>query len=446
MAILRQRWFLDVPGQRFVRDLLSNLDAVLPPFTQGDTLDLEIHTVEPTGTGAFRYVDASGLTCKVGIFDLEDSPPTEGTIKWGYDGDWTAALAFDASAAVVAAALNALASITAAGGVTVTLSSAGQYGFAFTLAGAREFILADAEDAYPSTFAKSRRKIVGDVDTKEVQRVTLRSNPAAGQNTWAALPTPVASVTVLSVGSNQVQGLNFSSLPAGGQLLLDYDGTTAVLPTTGEASDLVSALEAIPAVGDGNVSVTGDFANGFVIVFGGLTAGDVVALVPDSSGLLAAQGKKAKIEIEGPEVDDLLGDDDSVNVLLEVEMKEGSDPHTLLQLEIPLRNGRLEPESDTRPPADRILGPTELAKLFPLGQIVTAALTISQATVDFDLTAWALDDPASLAFGLGIMKPNAGADGIFFTGVVVVDADTIRGYLNTAPTEAGYTAAVLFRP
>jgi hypothetical protein len=357
MAILKERWFLDVVGQRLVRDLNSNLDVDLPPLTQGDTIDAEIHTVEPNGSGGFRYVDLDALTCRAGLFSLTDTAPSEGKVKWGYDGDWTDPLDIDASEASILEALNALSSVTSAGGITsVEKESTGTYTFTWTTEGERELILADVDDCYPSAYSKSRRKIAGDEDTAEVQRVTLRTNAAAGQTDWDPLDSPVASVETLSTGNDQVQRITFNITPVDGQLLLGYGAVTAVVPVSGDARDLQAALESLEAVGDGNVTVTGDFATGFIVVFGGIAAGDVEALVPDSSGLVGPKGKKAQIEIEGPEVDDLLGDAEETKALFEIEMRDEGRPHTLLQLEVELRNGRWEPESDTRPPSDRILG------------------------------------------------------------------------------------------
>lgn len=356
MAILKQRWFLDVIGQRIVRDLRSNLDAVIPPVTQGDTLSIELHTVEPAANGGFRYIDASDLSAKVGIFSLEDTPPTDGTIKFGYDGDWTPALAFDATSSDVETALNALSSITSAGGVTVTKLSEGTYKIAFSAVGSRELLLGDSQDAYPSSYSKTRWMVVGDVDTKAVQRVILRQNAVAGQATWTDIPSPAATVTVLSTGNNQVQKISFSSVPVGGQLLISYGTDTITIPSTGDAVDLRTALEGITAVGEGNVTVTGSFEEDFIIVFGGLAPETALLLETDVSGLQGPKGKSALLEVEGSAVDDLLGEDEQTNALLEIELTEDSRPFTLIQQEIELRNGRNEPESDMLPPQDKILG------------------------------------------------------------------------------------------
>lgn len=86
------------------------------------------------------------------------------------------------------------------------------------------------------------------------------------------------------------------------------------------------------------------------------------------------------------------------------------------------------------------------AAIFNTSDLATAGLTIGQDTVDFDITAAGLADPASVVLSLGVTKPNAGADNIGILSVLAVDAQTLRAYLTAAPSESGYTATLLFKP
>lgn len=86
------------------------------------------------------------------------------------------------------------------------------------------------------------------------------------------------------------------------------------------------------------------------------------------------------------------------------------------------------------------------ATLFTESDLATAALTVGLASVDFDITAAGLDDPAGTVLALGVKKPNAGADNIGILSVLAVDAQTLRAYLTAAPAESGYTATLLFKP
>ena len=69
-------------------------------------------------------------------------------------------------------------------------------------------------------------------------------------------------------GTDEVQHLAFSAVPAAGQWSLDYNGTqTSNLGFSATTTQIKNALEAIPALGVGNIQVTGSYATGFDVTF-----------------------------------------------------------------------------------------------------------------------------------------------------------------------------------
>lgn len=78
--------------------------------------------------------------------------------------------------------------------------------------------------------------------------------------------------------------------------------------------------------------------------------------------------------------------------------------------------------------------------------LATGSPEIGDSYVDIDITAAALEALPSLAVGIGVRKPSAGADNLFITSVFTVSPTTIRAYLNGDALEEGYQVTVFFRP
>ena len=81
--------------------------------------------------------------------------------------------------------------------------------------------------------------------------------------------SPDNSDTILAgTGTDEVQRVDFSAVPDAGDWEIDFDGqTTNTLAFNITNGQLQTELENLSNVGAGNVAVTGDFTNGFVITF-----------------------------------------------------------------------------------------------------------------------------------------------------------------------------------
>lgn len=113
----------------------------------------------------------------------------------------------------------------------------------------------------------------------EVTSLGLHSN-------WAI------DITLASAAS-EIQQLSFSGTPTAGlglggsafKLACGTD-TTTLLAYNCTSDDIQTALQALPSIGSGNVTVTGDFTNGFRIEFGGTKANtDMPQLVCLNTGI-----------------------------------------------------------------------------------------------------------------------------------------------------------------
>ncbi|MEY2500580.1 MAG: hypothetical protein QOI07_914 [Verrucomicrobiota bacterium] len=110
--------------------------AKLPRLVRNDGEPVTVRVFNPSDSGDkdFVEVDLSNVSVRIGI-GLPDQAPTAGTFFLQVGSDVTADLPFNASAAVVEAALNLLPGIIAQGGVTVTKPADGAYQVIWNVAG-----------------------------------------------------------------------------------------------------------------------------------------------------------------------------------------------------------------------------------------------------------------------------------------------------------------------
>lgn len=99
---------------------------------------------------------------------------------------------------------------------------------------------------------------------------------------------------VNNAGTNEVQGIAFSGTMATGAYKLVFRGETTASISTYTAAAAQAALEALDAIGTGNVTVTGTTGTGpFVVTFIGDLAGENLPLLDDAANTLAATGPVA---------------------------------------------------------------------------------------------------------------------------------------------------------
>ena len=149
----------------------------------GDKVSINLYLVN--GGSYDAASGAVGYTVKVGI-GPSGANPTGGTYTLTYGGDTTSALAYNASAATVSTALNLLASIIAAGGVTVS-GTWPVLTVVFSAVGARTAITAAVDALTPTSSILISEFQVGDGSTRSKQGLRFVRTPAVYQDTWAAI-------------------------------------------------------------------------------------------------------------------------------------------------------------------------------------------------------------------------------------------------------------------
>lgn len=179
---------IDVSSQRLIRDFFSNLEIVPRSLMQGDTYKVQVIAVEPNPLGdpsrIWRYVSLP-TSVYVGV-GTPGASPTLGAFTITFGADTTSALAYNASAATVATALNLLASIISAGGCSVTGNAGGPYQVSFTSAGARAAFTGNTDALYPLSSMSVFNARTGTGSLTSIQVISIDRQPAALAQTFAA--------------------------------------------------------------------------------------------------------------------------------------------------------------------------------------------------------------------------------------------------------------------
>lgn len=222
--------------------------AIVTAWNSSDIAEFNEITAANSGSGVITLTsDTEGVpfivTVKIGDGDNEKqtitlgNSPTGGTFTLTYDGQTTGNIAYDASAATVDSALEALSNI-GSGDVTVTGSAGGPWTVEFTGA------LADTD----------------------VELMTADASNLVGTN----------EQQIISLGT-----------ATGGTFTLTYDGqTTGNIAYNADAATVEAALEALSNIGAGEATTTGSAGGPWTVTFSGALGGtDVDPITVDGTNL-----------------------------------------------------------------------------------------------------------------------------------------------------------------
>lgn len=346
MAANELNFYIDVPNRRLIRDFFSNLEIFPRPMIQGDTVHLRIIGVEPNIGGdpsrPWRYVELP-TSIYLGIGPV-GAKPTLGTFTITFGANTTAALAYSCTAAALQTALNALASITSAGGVDVTGPDSGPYQVVFRSNGARAAMTGGADLLYPLSTIQVYEARAGDAGTPEIQVIVIDRQPAALAQTFSAIAAPGITITTLQNGASgvpEVQRIDLDPTTHGGTFSLTFGAnTTVALPYNIKSDDLQLALEALESIGTGNIFVTGSFPS-FVVTFQGDLTGNQSAITASAAGLVGPVGVEGDLVLSTAGIEQLLSGEATVETKLEIAAFIGGSPVTLLQTTLKVVNDQI---------------------------------------------------------------------------------------------------------
>lgn len=225
--------------------------AKLPLLVRNDGEPVTVRVADPSQSGVrdFDEVDISTAIVRVGI-GLPDLAPTVGTftISETTGPDLSSSLAFNATAAVVEAAVNEFPEIVDAGGVTVIKPSAGVYQITFVDPGVQTpRFTANTSRLAPLSVATVSRIQVGTVDVQEIVLIQLIQNAYVYNVLSDALPAAAATVEHIQTGGGgltDIQRITLSPLPYGGTFDLTIASETIRnIPWNVSAVDLAALID-----------------------------------------------------------------------------------------------------------------------------------------------------------------------------------------------------------
>lgn len=354
MAINDFDILIDVKTGRLMRDITSDVQIQPRPLVQGDTYNVRVMALQARpGRPIDRVFDFVQLPAAiyVGLGDVGERPQS-GVWTLTFDGDTTAALPYNASPSVVETELNDLASITAAGGVTVSGEAGGPYQIAFADVGAQIALTATTGGLYPPTSATVYEARVGDASTAEIQIVALDRQSAALATTFTDLPAATGTVEEIIAGNAgtgqlEMQRVSISADAYDGTFSLSFGGaSTVALPYHIEAADLQTALENAGTFGTG-VVVTGGFPI-WDITFGG-TAADKALITIDVTGLKVPIGKQGELALTTAGIEAIVAGQESATTKLEVTTVNSGKHSTILQVNATVLNDGIQNAPETGP-------------------------------------------------------------------------------------------------
>ena len=332
---------VNVQGGTLVSSFSSTVHGPPPSFIFGDSTPVSVRLVEPSGVNArpWREIDLTDQLVRVGI-GAPGSTPTAGTYTLTYGANTTTALAYNATAAQVSAALNLLASIISAGGVTVTAAT-NSFKVIFTSVGVRTALTADVAAISPTSSAYISTVLAGSVSARAIYLFKLEAQPAAYVELADALPVAAISVATVRQGATGVSDIQTVALNP-----IPYDGTytlkistyeTTSLAWDADSSTIQTALEALTGIGATNVTVTGDFPS-YTVAFKA-SLGNVAAITGDAAGLIVPTGRSGILDNNTTGIVELLAGRSRADATLEIELVDDitGDTWTPLQTSCTIR-------------------------------------------------------------------------------------------------------------
>lgn len=330
MASRSLRFVIDTENGRLLPGFRSVVSTIVPRFTVGDQVPVEVYLCRGSGVTLQEVPFPAGCVLRLGVGEVNQSP-TAGTWNLTFDGDTTSALPYNATAAQVQTALNALASVTAAGGVTVE-KVGDAYSIAFNTAGDQVAITGSPGSLVPLSSIAVQTLQEGTVYLPEVVLVQVKVRPIAFTETFTDLPAPAISRTGQTWAiTGQVKSGSYT-------LSVTYDGDTqetGQIPynasTASVESAILSALKLLdwPAGTDSRpVRVTQVDSQTWAVSF--WDGGSYLSGV-NGANLVGFAAKAGTLSLATTEALAFIGSEVSKRAVFEAEVEVGGERQTLVQ-------------------------------------------------------------------------------------------------------------------
>jgi len=326
MATTPLRLWIAAEANSLLSGPSSFVGANAPSFYAGNTTPLELHLISGAGISRtpFEVPFPAGATIKVAVGSV-NAYPTAGQWRLSVDSTETTDLAYNASAAVIQSALNALSAVSSEGGVTVSDIGEG-YSITWNTVGVKPEILPGSNTLTPSSYQAITIVQAGGVSTREVRMVELRQNPVALTSVFSPIGTPVISVSTVSAwnGTNKVVRYEIDPQPNSGNYTVTVNSKTAAISSNAGDSEILVAFGTAGATEVQAINRVGPLSFDLIL-------SSDVAVTANASGLIASYGYKGEISFATTEVIEFLGGAEKKQSTLEITFTVDDVPRTLVQ-------------------------------------------------------------------------------------------------------------------
>lgn len=326
---------------------LSN--AITPILKQGDTIGVEVHWVS-NYRGVMTEVEFPPSVAMTLAIGSVESSPTAGSFVLTYATQTTASLAYDATSAQVQTALNALSSITAEGGVSVTKSATSYRIVWNNKVVPSSSITVGSNELYPSSTIGINNLRTGSLTQTQSYQLHIKQSPIAELNSFTTQASATASVAVIHAaaftGDSKVWRVSIDPQPKDGSFLLAFQSgstayTTSPISVTANAD---AVRESLNTIFNANWSVTKTGGFSWDIATSDST---VINLTVNGGGIISFNSKYGLLSLNTAEVEDFLAGSRSATGTMELEIEIDGTRQTIFQSNCTILNDLIDSDNYT---------------------------------------------------------------------------------------------------
>jgi hypothetical protein len=422
----------------------SNQIAQIPSLKQGDSVLAEIHWIASYGVVLAEEVPfppSATVTLAIG---LVGEPPTSGTYTITYDGDTTAALAYNASLVAVEAALNGLASIIADGGVDVE-GDEGTKRIVWRTVGARtETITINVDSLSPTSQYGVTVYRNGDASHTHILLVSISQAPVAVCTTFEPSPQPVITTELVL---SDTWRLTIYPYPKSGSFQISFTAgfetiTAAALAFDSTANNIQLALNAMLASTSSQfvVNEVGQYTWDIVCPTSIITLGDVetsIGSISATSALVGFSSILGTVDLNTANLEEFLSGYGERDAIIEVQVDIGGNVQTIAHSDITLINDLISAD---------MFNIIERTDVMPLDSVVrydtSQALTSPQKeTARTNIAAAGMGDVATLQTSVDVLSGELSA--LSYSIITVTQKEAIDGADTPSSSNVFITDSVL---
>lgn len=417
--------FIDAKAGRAFPSYSSTSPVTNPSFYLGDQCKLELYLVEDTGLASFPRQEVpspAGLGIRVAVGQI-DSSPTAGHFHLTFGGDTTQPLDYNITASMLETRLNQLASIDAAGDVTVS-KVGDNYAIKFNSNGSRAAFTADAGNLIPLSTVGISVLQEGSASLPEIVLVHLQQTVAALATSFTPTAASTPTVTTLQAwdGTKVAYRVDLDPAPKGGTFSLSFDALTGTDVSTGAIPVGATAAEVQSFLSSNALAdlVTVQQVGGYSYDISCAVEPDTAGLSADGSGLLSFSGYAGTLDINTSSAISLLDGAESILTAFEVEISSGGDTLTALQIPCTLRSAVIDEAAVNPVTLDPVL--TEAVANGIYLQISNNLSELVAATARLNLDVYSTAEVDALVAGGGGGGSFLALSGGTMSGAIVFDA------------------------